>query len=377
MRVVQLMASPFFGGPERQMLGLSRALRPDVETLFLTFAEGGKAQPLVDEVRRAGMAAEMLTNNFPAISRCAREIADRLTAWKADVVCTSGYKPDILGWLASRRCGVPQVIVSHGWTAATWKVRMYEAIDRFVHRKADAVVSVSEGQAAKVRATGVPAERMTTIVNAVGSDAFAAADPSYAAMLREMFSRPVRWILGAAGRFSPEKGMDTLVEAAAILGKTHPDAGVVIFGEGPTRPDLEERIGRHGLNDRVVLAGFRGDVGKFLPHLDVGVLPSNTEGLPVILLEMLAAGRPVVATSVGGIPEVIADGSTGWLVPAGQPETLAKKLAAVLDDDSRGRVGEAGRAVVRERFGVERQAKAYQELLSRVARLSPRRGDSH
>lgn len=370
MRVVQLMASPFFGGPERQMLGLARALRPGVETLFLTFAEGGKAQPLLDEVGRAGLVGEMLMNNFPAISRCAKEIADRLTSWKADVLCTSGYKPDIIGWLASRRSEVPQVIVSHGWTAATWKVRMYEAIDRFVHKKADAVVSVSEGQAAKVAAAGVAAERMTTIVNAVGSDAFAAADPAYAEALRGMFSWSPRWIIGAAGRLSPEKGMDTLVEAAAILGRTHRETGIVIFGEGPMRSDLENRIEQQDLKKRVVLAGFRGDVGKFLPHLDVGVLPSNSEGLPVILLEMLAAGRPVVATAVGGIPEVIADGATGWLVSAGQPEALAKQLRAVLDDESRGRIGEAGRAVVRERFGVERQAEAYRELFENVARRS-------
>lgn len=370
MRVVQLMASPFFGGPERQMLGLSRALRPEVETLFLTFAEGGKAQPLIDEVRRAGLEAETLTNNFPAIGRCAKEIAERLKTWKADVVCTSGYKPDILGWLASRRSNVPQVIVSHGWTAATWKVRIYEAIDRFVHRKADAVVSVSEGQAKKVAACGVPAERMTTIVNAVGAEAFAAANPAYAGTLRELFSWSPRWILGAAGRLSPEKGMATLVEAAAILGRTHPDAGVVIFGDGPTRPDLEGRIARHGLKERVVLAGFRNDVGAFLPHLDVGVLPSNSEGLPVILLEMLAAGRPVVATAVGGIPEVIADRATGWLVPAGDPAALANTLAAVLGDESRVRIGEAGRALVRERFGVERQAAAYRKLFENVARRS-------
>ncbi len=369
MRIVQLMASPFFGGPERQMLGMSRHLPADCETMFLTFAEGGKAQTLVDEVRRAGLAAETLTNNFPRVNRCVREIAARLREWRADVVCTSGYKPDILGWRAARAAGIPVVVVSHGWTGATWKVRLYEKIDRWVHARAEAVVCVSDAQSAKVRAAGVLPDRLTTIVNAVAADAFAAADPTYGERLRSLFPKRPRWIVGAAGRLSPEKGFDQLIAAAALLSKSHPHAGVVIFGDGPLRSSLETMIARLGLQGKVILAGFRGDVGKYLSHFDLGVLPSFTEGLPVTLLEMMAAGRPVVATAVGGIPEAIGDGVTGWLVAAGDPAALAGCIGTCLDDDSgRVRIGDAGRAVVRERFGVQRQCDAYRELFGQLTR---------
>ncbi len=367
MRIVQLMASPFFGGPERQMLGMSRHLPADCETMFLTFAEGGKANALINEVRRAGLRGEVLANNFPRVGRSIDEIAERLREWRADVVCTSGYKPDILGWRAARKVGIPVVVVSHGWTGATWKVRMYERIDRWVHGRADAVVSVSEAQAAKVRSAGVSPERMTTIVNAVADDAFAARDPLYRERLRSLFVGPPRWIIGAAGRLSPEKGFDQLVAAAARLSKSHPDAGIVIFGEGPMRASLEAQIASLGLKDKVVLAGFRGDVGKYLPHLDVGVLPSHTEGLPVILLEMLAAGCPVVATAVGGIPEVIDDNATGWLVPAGDPAALAARIGRSLDvDGGRVRVAAVGRTIVRQRFGVQRQCEAYRRLFAQL-----------
>jgi glycosyltransferase involved in cell wall biosynthesis len=367
MRIVQLMASPFFGGPERQMVGMSRHLPADCETLFLSFAEGGKARSLLDEVRRAGLHGDLLTKNFPHVGRSVREIADRLREWRADVVCTSGYKPDILGWRAARQVGIPVIVVSHGWTAATWKVRLYERLDRWVHARADAVVCVSEAQAAKVRSAGVDVNRIVTIVNAVADDAFAPPDPAYGKKLREYFPKSPRWIVGAAGRLSPEKGFDQLVAAAGQLCQSHPDIGVIIFGEGPMRAALESQIASLALEEKVVLAGFRGDVGRYLPHLDVGALPSFTEGLPVILLEMLAAGRSVVATAVGGIPEVIAENATGWLVPAGDAASLATRLGRCLDEATeRNRVGDAGRAIVRERFGVARQCEAYRSLFSRL-----------
>jgi glycosyltransferase involved in cell wall biosynthesis len=369
MRIVQLMASPFFGGPERQMLGMSRHLGGEFETLFLSFAERGNAQPLIDEVRRAGLHGELLTHNFPHVGRGVDEIAKRLGSVKASIVCTSGYKPDIIGWRAARKAGIPIVVVSHGWTAATWRVRLYEKIDRWVHARADAVVSVSEAQAAKVRAAGVSPQRMTTIVNAVADDAFAEPDPAYGDRLRKLFSWQPRWIIGAAGRLSPEKGFDQLVAAAGLMAKSHPDVGIVVFGDGPMRPQLAARIVELGLKDKMVLAGFHSDVAKYLPHLDVGVLPSFTEGLPVTLLEMMAAGRPVVATSVGGIPEALADGESGWLVPPGDPPALATRLGRTLDDPSgRSRVAANARGVARERFGIRHQCAAYGALFHRLAR---------
>lgn len=369
MRIVQLMASPFYGGPERQMLGMSRHLPGDCQTLFLSFAEGGKASALMDEVSRAGLTGELLSENFPHVGRAVNEIARKLERWQASLVCTSGYKPDILGWRAARKVGIPVVVVSHGWTAATWRVRMYERLDRWVHRHADAVVGVSQGQSDKVRAAGVAANRIATIVNAVSDDAFAAADPVYGDTLRGLFRSPPKWIIGAAGRLSPEKGFDQLVEAASLLAKTHPEARIVVFGEGPMRPMLESRIAELGLKETFLLAGFRSDVGKYFPHLDVGVLPSFTEGLPVTLLEMMAAGRAVVATAVGGIPEAIAENETGWLIPARDPQALASRLGKTLEDAAgRSRVGTNACEMARRRFGVRQQSAAFYDLFCRLAK---------
>lgn len=361
------MASPFYGGPERQMLGLARHLPPAYRSVFLSFAERGLARPFLDEVRRAGFEGQLLRHNAPQVRQAVAEIADELRRLDADVLLCSGYKPDLLGWRAARQVGVPVVSVSHGWTAATWKVRLYEALDRVALRWMDAVVCVSEAQAARVRRVRVPEERIAVIRNAVGDEAFAAADPAYRDMLRAFFAQPPRLIVGAAGRLSPEKGFDVLVEAAIHVTQTRNDVGFVLFGDGPLRAEIEQQIRAHQLGERFVLAGFRVDLPRFLPHLDVGALSSYTEGLPVILLELAAAGVPVVATAVGGIPEVIAAEAGGFLVPPGNAAALARRLLDLLGDDVRRQaLGRQARHRVQTEFSFATQSVQYQELFARL-----------
>ncbi len=377
MRIVQLMASPFFGGPERQMLGLALSLPKEYRTTFLTFAERGRCRALLEQVQRHGLDGKALEHNFPNVPRAAREVARELRRLRADLLCCSGYKPDLIGWLAGRQAGVLVVSISHGWTAATLKVRFYEAIDRLVLRWLDAVVCVSEGQAVKVRQSGVPPERVVVIRNAIDPTTFAHPDPTARKELETLFEYTPRRIVGAAGRLSPEKGFDQLIDAAALVTRTAPDAGFVLFGDGPLREALSRRVIERGLTGRFVLAGFRADVGRFLPHLDLGVLSSFSEGLPVILLEIMAAGVPVVATAVGGTPEVIEEGVSGYLVPAGSPEVLARRVLEVLADEAvRREMGQRGRQRVRAEFTFEAQSALYQRLFERLvaARREPLAG---
>src|SRR5262249_23209597 len=155
----------FYGGPERQMLGLARHLQGDVESIFLSFAERGLAQVFLDEAARHGFQARALVHNAPRFLACIREVADELRRLKADLVCCSGYKPDLIGWRAARRVGIPVVSVSHGWTSATWKVRLNEWFDKVALRWMDAVVCVSKAQADKVRAAGVVESKIAVIQN--------------------------------------------------------------------------------------------------------------------------------------------------------------------------------------------------------------------
>src|SRR5262249_21046317 len=155
---------------------------------------------------------------------------------------------------------VPAVAVSHGWTAATWKVRVYEALDRACLRRMDRVVCVSEAQAVKVRRAGVRPDRVTVIRDAVRVERFDRPEPAGRGRLEALSPHPPQWIVGSAGRLSPEKGFGVLVDAAAIVARSDPGAGFVHFGDGPLREVIERKIVRHGLEGRFVLAGFRDDL---------------------------------------------------------------------------------------------------------------------
>jgi glycosyltransferase involved in cell wall biosynthesis len=149
----------------------------------------------------------------------------------------------------------------------------------------------------------------------------------------------------------------------------------VVFGDGPLREALARQIEAAGLVGRFVLAGFRDDLDGYIPWLDVMAIPSYTEGLPNVALEACAAGLPVVATAVGGTPEVIEDGENGYLVPPGDARALAGCLLAVLESDDRGReMGECGRRRVLEEFTFEAQAQQYRRLFAamtgRAARVA-------
>jgi glycosyltransferase involved in cell wall biosynthesis len=372
MNVVQLMASPFIGGPERVVLGLARALRTlpmPCQTVFLSFAEGGRARPFLDHAGAVGFEAVELRQNFPHVCRAAREVADHLRRCRADMLCCNGYKPDLIGWLAARQAGVPVVSIAHGWTAATWRVRLNEMLDRLVMHGMDCTVCVSMAQAVKVRRAGVPLSRICVIRNAVETTPFDQPNPAYRAKLREFFTWQPAQIIGAAGRLSPEKGFDQFIDAAALVRERFPQAGFVLFGDGPLRAALVQRSAKRKLDGAFVLAGFRPDIERFLPFLDVSVLSSHTEGLPVAVLEAMAASVPVVATAVGGTPEVVEDGVTGWLVPPGNVALLAERIGELLaNDGERRRLGDTARQRIEKEFTFPRMSEQYQELFERLVR---------
>jgi len=299
----------------------------------------------------------------------ARELAGRIRELGVDVLCCHGYKADLIGLLAGRRAKVPVIAMSHGWTAETWKVRVYEALDRACLRRMDRVVCVSEGQAEKVRRAGVRPDRVTVIRNAVRAERFDRSDAADRHVMEAMFPQAPERIVGSAGRLSPEKGFGVLVEAAAIVARSDPGAGFIHFGDGPLREAISRRIEELGLERRFILAGFRDDLDRFLPHWDLSVLPSFTEGLPTVVLESYAAGIPVVATAVGGTPEAVADGVDGYLVPPGDPIALARRILDLLkDEDKRRDMGLLGRDRVRAEFTFGAQAIRFQRVCEDLVR---------
>jgi glycosyltransferase involved in cell wall biosynthesis len=176
-------------------------------------------------------------------------------------------------------------------------------------------------------------------------------------------------VIGTVGRLEPRKGTATLVEAVAVLRNGgHHDAMLVVVGDGPLRRELGAAAERLGIQEHVRFLGDRGDVDAVLAALDVFVLPSRTEGMSNALLEAMAMAHPVVATAVGGTPEVVADGQSGLLVPADDPGTMAAAIARLLDAPGlAARLGAAARQTVEERYGVRRMVRRLEAVYAAVA----------
>jgi glycosyltransferase involved in cell wall biosynthesis len=218
----------------------------------------------------------------------------------------------------------------------------------------------------------VRCERLRVIPNSVDADGLVGAR---AGDLRAELGLPAGCpLVLSVGRLSAEKGPRDLVEAARLVTNERPDVYSVVLGDGRERARLERQARRLALNERLVFAGFREDARRLIAQADVLALPSLTEGLPNVVLEAFAAGVPVVATGVGGVPELVRDGENGWLVPPADAGGLASALVAALSDpDERARRGAAGQALVRGRYTFAAQAAQAAEVFREV--LSRRRGE--
>ena len=285
------------------------------------------------------------------------ELVRLMRRLRPHAVHANSSKAGVLGRIAARLTRVPvRIFTVHGWafSATTGPASLlYRWLDRIVRPCTTAFVCVSESE----RAAGIAAgtcDGQTTVVIRTGIS------------LDGPQARPgeVPPQVVSVGRLAHPKDPLTLVRAlAALNGSTF---SAVIVGDGPLRPALEAELTALRPSAPIVLAGDREDVRELLADSHVFVLSTRSEGLPVTVLEAMAAGLPVVACRVGGIPELVVDGETGLLVPRGDPESLAEAIARLLEDAGlRERLGAAGRSRVEERFGRDAFVEGHLELLRR------------
>lgn len=240
------------------------------------------------------------------------------------------------------------------------------ALSRWKYRQVDCFICASDAIRRMVIEDGIPEDRTVTVHEGIDLERVAAAPP---AKLHEDLWLPHHApIVGNVAALVAHKGQRHLVEAAALVVRQVPDARFVIAGEGELRPTLERQIRDHHLEKHVLLAGFRPDVLSLHKAFDIFAMSSVTEGLGTSLLDAMACGKPVVATTAGGIPEVVVDGETGFLVPPRDDEAMAGAIVRLLKDAGlRERMGNAGLARVRERFSADRMVQDTLRIYQRVA----------
>ena len=339
------------GGAERHLLEMWRRLdRTRFDVRIAVLKREGAFMPQVEalglSVHDLGVGRRLY--DFSGMAGLFRLVA-LVRAFRPDVIHGYLFGPNLFAAIAGRLCGVPVTCVAKRNVDAFETPRQI-AIQRIAHRLATHVTAVSEEVAASSVALGTPRDRITVIENGVDVARFDGRGAAAEGL--GLPGRPAGVpLLGSVGCLAPRKDYGTLLAALALMRGRGREFRCAIAGDGPERAALESRAAELRLEDRVAFLGERADVDRLLPAFDVFTLSSREEGIPNALLEAMAAARPCVATRVGGNAEVLADGRTGWLVPAQDPLALANALEAVLADPAEGaRRGAAARqAMIAER----------------------------
>lgn len=383
IRILHVIASSERGGAERIMTAALEALdRRAFEAWVACDGDG----PMLEEYRRVSSGVTMLDLRRVVNPATVLALAAVMRRLRVHVVHTQMWTADLLGGLAACAAGVPvrvatvqggyfQVVAEQGWPRLRKRLlsRVYRAAYRPFHR----VVAVSRDLADDlVERTGVRVDRsrISVVHNALDWARVQRAVGLPAPAVPGIGNRPVVTVVA---NFVPMKGHRWLVEAMPRVLARHAEATFVLVGEGRDRPAVEEQVRALGLASRVRFAGSRGDALALLAASDVVVLPSvAAEGLPVVILEALALGRPVVATRVGGIPEIVEDGSTGLLVAPRDSAALAVAIDRALTDRAAAlHMAVRGQDLVRARFSIDgmtrRLESLYRELLAKADGRSP------
>jgi glycosyltransferase involved in cell wall biosynthesis len=368
VRVLHVLSTLLPGGSEISVLRLLAALDRGRYDLRVAFLRGAPALAPDFEAIDVPVVPMGPCASFDPL--CSLRLRSYVAREKIRVVHTHMDVADFHGALAARLGGARAVVsTKHApdefRSRRTWKRLPFLLLERLAYAMDDAVIVVSEGLASFLETTEhLPRRKMTVIGHGVGAPADALPRAEERRALRLRLFDP---LLGAVGRLSPEKGHVHLVRALPAILAAFPQAGLVLAGDGPERRGLEAEARRLGLDDRIEFLGHRRDVHRILASLDLFVQPSLYEGFGLSLLEAMAAGLPVVASRIGGIPEIVDDGESGVLVPAGDPEGLAAAAVALLRDPQRARrLSETAAARARERHSISSEAAEIDALYTRI-----------
>jgi len=363
VNIAHILSSFAIGGQERVALDLARAqLKLGHRVVAFSIAPPPDG-PLAEEFRAAGVATETVPKGPWTDPTLPFRLALRLRHHSVAVVHTHNPFAMIYGAPAGKLARAKVVHTKHGRNAGSWR-RL--ALRRLIARLADAYVAVSRITADQARrARDIDERKLHVIPNGIDLSRFGPDARARSAVRRELGIPDDAWVVGTVGRLMDYKNQALLV--GALRSELGADSRLVIVGDGPERGNLARSASDGGVAAWVHLTGARSDVPRLLTAFDVFALPSRLEGLPLVLPEAMATSLPVVATAVGGVPTVVVEGVTGYLVPSEDQAALRARLLALAADRQEARaLGARGRALAFERFSLERMSADYMALYERL-----------
>ena len=366
--IIHLIATNFYGGPEKQIIEHLSRLRNDFSGTLISFIDKGRPNESLQWAKRKGVKCFGIPMKGPLDLKAWKMLLEFIRQGQFDLLCAHGYRSTVMGWLVGRRVKIPVLSFSRGYTTENIKVALYEWLERKVLGKVAGIIFVSQGQKRRLESYGVWNKHNWVVHNAVLTEEIE--EGPRRSKLKDKICRDFEIpnkanLVVSAGRLSPEKGHRFFIEAISKLKSNN--SYFLFCGEGPCRKDLEKMSYNYGIYDHCRFLGFMKQIQDIFQVMDLMVLPSLTEGLPNVVLEAFSLAKPVVATAVGGVPEVIDDGVNGVLVPPAQPTRLSMAIDKCLSDpDLRLKLGKAGYEKVKSQFTFESQRIKLEAIYQQV-----------
>jgi glycosyltransferase involved in cell wall biosynthesis len=355
--IAHVLSSFDLGGQERVALDLARTQRAHGNEVLVVSIAPPPEGPIAEELRQAGVRAETLAKRSNLDPSLPLRLAALLARAGVEIVHTHNPQALIYGALAGRLAGARVVHTKHGINPdRPRRVWLRRAAARLV----DAYVVVTP-TLARIASHECDPNRVHVVANGIDTSSFTPHPDARSDSRRELGLPEDAWVVGTVGRLAPEKDQALLIKAMApLLGERR---RLVIVGDGPERDALSAVVREANVERHVLMTGARSNVARLLSAFDAFALPSRTEGLPLVLLEAMASELPVVATSVGGIPDLVVPGVTGLLVPPRDAEALQAALLSLIDRQVLARqMGLTARRHVLARHSLGAMAKAYGQL---------------
>ena len=366
LKVLHLISSSGFFGAESIVLTLGKNIRDAGFQSVIGALEDGRHNGNIELVERAGKEG-IETRTFKCNGRfdvgAIFRVKNYLVRERVSLLHTHNYKSDIIGAMAARLAGVPAVATAHGFTDMDASVSFYEKLDRmFLKRFFRRVVVVTEKMLPDLRP-----EIKRVIPNGIDADGLKS-DQEKRVTFRSKYSVDAGDILvGTVGRLSKEKNQKMFLQAIEPVLQRDRRVKAVIVGSGPEERNLRDFARSRQIAERVIFTGNVEDMVSVYSSLDIFVISSVTEGVPLTVLEAMAFGLPVIATRVGGIPQVIEEGRSGILIDARDTEALRKTIDGLIHEPSQGqRLGETAQSIIRKNHSLERMCSGYRKVYGEV-----------
>jgi len=371
LRVLHVIGGGEFGGAERHILNLATAMNPDMVEVSVCCLF---ADPFIQVAREAGIRSHSVPMRHKMDFGIVTKLRDLIIEEGIHLVHTHGVRANLVGRLAARMAGIDTVVTTvHSLLVQDYPDLFSRLANTFIERASRSLttqfIAVSGGLQKALIQQGIPEKKITVIYNGLNPWLFQQAGTAGRWREKAGFSPGVP-LVAIVGRLHPVKGHRYFLRSAAEILEKRTDVHFLVVGSGPERDSLEEYTRKLGIPEHVTFTGFVSDVTELMPDLNLLIVPSLWEGFGLTALEAMAVGVPVVATSVGGLPEIVEHGTTGLLVPPADEAGLTRGISWMLDHPQEAvEMAAAARCVVEQKFTASAMARKTEELYRRLKEL--------